>query len=122
MIRDFGGIRIDKVGSYIEEIKKNELSKGEGINDDFVQYLVELAGKGEEYLDMAMEELSKGDLEDIGRMLSKPERGVYDGLRTVSKEESLEEDKICLVEFTGMSIEELRDIQPNNGLNLGRRK
>ena len=35
---------------------------------------------------------------------------------------SLVEDMICLVEFTDMSIDELKDIQPNNGLNIGRRR
>lgn len=122
MIKNFGSIRTDKVGSYMEEVRRNELSKGESINDDFIQYLIELSGRGVDYLDKAMDELSKSDLEEIERVLTKPERGIFDGFRTVDEEKSLEEDMICLVEFTGMSIEELKEIQPNNGLNLGRRR
>ena len=118
MIKNFGGIRINKIGSYIEEIKRSELSKCDSINDNFIQELIGLASRGEEYLDKAMEDLSKCDLEEIEKLLSKPERGIFDGLRTEYLDESLEEEMICLLEFTDMSIEELRGLQPKNGLTF----
>jgi len=114
MIRDFGSVRIDKVVRDMEDTKENDLSKSESYNEEFIQYLVELAGRGEEYLDKAMEELSKVDLEDISRSLEKGGLGIFDSLGATFSE--FDEDTYVLVEYTGMSIEELKSIQPDSGM------
>ena len=111
MIRDFGNVRVDKVTRDMEDTKNVDLFKDEAYNNEFIQYLIELAGRGEEYLDRAMEELSKFDLEDISKALSKGGLGIYDGLGSTFSE--FDEDTYVLVEYTGMSIEELKAIQPN---------
>lgn len=115
MIRDFGNIRIDKSIREIEDTKKNNLSSSESYNDEFIQYLIELAGRGEEYLDKAMEELSRVDLEDISRTLEKGGLGIFDGLGVLSSD-IFDEDAYVLVEYTGMSIDELKSIQPSMGI------
>lgn len=115
MIRDFGTVKVDKVTREMENTKNVDLSKGEAYNDEFIQYLIELAGRGEEYLDKAMEELSLFDLEDISMALSKGGLGIYDGLgRSVFDE--FDEDTYVLTLYTGMSIEELKSIQPSGGM------
>ena len=96
----------------MDETKKNNLSKNESYNDEFIQYLIELASRGEEYLDKAMEELSKVDLEDISRTLEKGGLGIFDGLGE-GRDVGFDEDAYVLVEYTGMSIEELKSIQPS---------
>ena len=115
MIRDFGNIRIDKSIREIEDTKKNNLSSSESYNDEFIQYLIELAGRGEEYLDKAMEELSRVDLEGISRTLEKGGLGIFDGLGVLSSD-NFDEDAYVLVEYTGMSIDELKSIQPSMGI------
>lgn len=114
MIRDFGTVRVDRVSRDMDNIKKSDLSKTEAYNDEFVQYLIELSNRGEEYLDKAMEELSKFDLEDISKALGKGGLGIFDGFGSTFS--SFDEDTYVLVEYTGMSVEELKAIQPGSGM------
>lgn len=114
LIRDGGFVRGYKVPVVKTRVNKTDLSKMESYNDDFVQYLIELAGRGDEYLERAMEELSKVDLEDISRTLYKTEHGVIDSFRTTDEGDTFE-DAYTLVEFTGMSIDELKALQSGSG-------
>ena len=109
-IRNFGTIRVDKVSRNIEDTKKDELPNAV-YNDEFIQYLIELASRGEDYLDKAMDELSKVDLEIISRSIEKSGLGIFDGLGGITFS-LFDEDTYVLVENTGMSIEELKSIQP----------
>lgn len=111
MIRDFGNVKVDKVTRDMKKTYENNLFNSESYNDDFIQYLIDLASGGEEYLDKAMEELSKVDLEDISKVLGKNELGIYDGLGNINFTE-FDEDTYALIEYTGMSIKELKSLQP----------
>ena len=114
MIRNFGNIKVDKVVKEVDNSKSTDLSKTEAYNDEFIQYLIEVASRGEEYLNRAIGELSMYDLEDISRSLGNRGVDIFDGLERPLGE--FDEEAYVLVEYTGMSIEELKSIQPNGGM------
>lgn len=105
LIKGFGGIRIDKLSNEeIVDYRKN-LAIAEAMEDDFYQYLVELASKGEEEFEKAMDELSKNDLEDISRMLGTNDVVLFDGVKT---QDGMTEDMYALEALTGMRISSLK--------------
>lgn len=106
LIKDFGGVRIDKLSDDHKKQYKTELSKMESKEDDFYQYLIELASRGEEDLDRAMDELSRTDLEDISKLLNG--NGVFDGITKDNEEVS--EDVYAIEALTGMSINSLKNL------------
>lgn len=80
MICDDFDIRIDKIVSKENYSLRKDLFQLESCNDDYIQYLIELASRGGDEYDRAMEELSKIDVEDIGKSISKNYYGVIDSL------------------------------------------
>lgn len=107
LIKGFGGIRIEKLsGEEIVDYRKN-LAYAEAEEDDFYQYLVELASKGEEEFEKAMDELSKNDLEDISRMLGTNDVVLFDGVNTKN---GMTEDMYALEALTGMRIDSLKKL------------
>ena len=73
------GIRIDKLISRKDDFSGENLSCLES-DDDFIQYLIELSSRGDREYNIAMEELSSSDLEDIRRSIGKTPVAVVDGL------------------------------------------
>lgn len=113
MIKDETNIAIDKPQSNQRTLKREDLSKLES-NNDFIQYLIELKQRG--YEELAIEELSKIDLEDLSSNLKTNGYGVFDGM--CNTDLSIYEDMIILEESTGMDIDTLKEIcyeQMNNG-------
>lgn len=106
LIKDFGGVRTEKLSDdYLEEYTVN-LSKLESKEDDIYQYFVDLSSRGEKELSIAMDELSKTELEDIGRMLSYEK--VFDGID--KKDDVVSEDREALEVLTGMSVKSLKKL------------
>lgn len=113
MIKNFGSIVIDKLSK--EDRDRVILSEmGTKDEDSFVQYLIELASRGEEELEIAMDELSRVDLIDLSRILEGSKKNIFDGLAS-SKRNKLEdedsEDRYALEALTEMSIEQLKELQ-----------
>ena len=112
-------VRIDKLVCNNEINYSEKLSNLESNNDDFIQYLIELSLRGNKGYNTAMEELSKGDLEDIRRSIGKTSFSVVDGLSD-SRLIDINRDIASLEECTGISINLLREMckkQINDGRN-----
>ena len=115
MIKSFGNVRSDKLSKG--ERERLVLSEMNAQEDSFVQYLVELASRDKDKLVMALDELSKVDLEDISRLMDGKNYAPFDGLVN-DKEDDLEEDIYALEMLTDLSIEEIKDLQL--GYSFGR--
>lgn len=113
MIKNDMSIEIDKVFSDRRDLKRAELSEFESDND-YIQYLIELKQRG--YDELALDELSKIDLEVLSSGLKDSKYGVFDGM--CNTDLSIYEDIIVLEEATGMSIDTIKELcykQINNG-------
>ena len=115
MIKSFGNVRSDKLSKG--ERERLALSEMNAQEDSFVQYLIELASRDKDKLVMALDELSKVDLEDISRLMDGKNYAPFDGLVN-DKEDDLEEDIYALEMLTDLSIEEIKDLQL--GYSFGR--
>ena len=108
LIKDFAKVEKEQLSLVSRTANRKELYQLESREDNFFQYLIELASRDREKFEIAMDELSKADLEDIGRALGKNYIGVVDG---VSNEELGTPEDIYLLEHcTNMSIYELGDL------------
>lgn len=101
-------IRIDKLVSNNDDFSSEKLSSLES-DDDFIQYLIELSSRGDREYNIAMEELSSSDLEDIRRSIGKTPVAVVDGLSD-SRLINVNRDIANLEECTGISIDKLREM------------
>lgn len=105
MIKDDMDIKIDKINNTNTNIKRNELSKIDS-TDPYIQYLIGLSQRG--YDELAIEELSKIDLDELKNNLNGDGYSIFDGIN--NNDLSIYEDMIVLEESTGMSIDEIKDI------------
>lgn len=80
MLCDDFDIKIDKIVFKENNSLREKLFQLECSNDDYIQYLIELASRGNDEYELAMEELSKIDIDDVGKSISKSYYGVIDGL------------------------------------------
>lgn len=109
-------IKIDKVSTRSADYSRLELSQLESREDNFIQYLIELASRGEEQAEIARDELAKLDHEEVRKNIDKTYYGVIDGLSDSQIVNSM--DIANLEECTGISINKLREMckkQINNG-------
>jgi len=109
-------IKIDKLVDNKDNRYSKNISDLES-NDDFIQYLIELSSRGESEYDIAREELSKKDLEDIRINIGKVSTSIIDGLCD-SKLNDISRDIANLEECTGINIDRLREMckmQIDNG-------
>jgi len=111
-------VRIDKVKNIrecgVNTIRLDKLNESE---NKYIQYLIELASRGEEEYERAIDELSKNDLEELNRYLDRTFYGVVDGVSDITI--PTEEDIQLFEEITGMSVRELHDMcskQLGNGI------
>lgn len=110
-------VRIDKVKNvrqcsehFVRMDKLNESA------NEHIQYLIELASRGEEEYERAIDELSRNDLEELNRYLDKTSHGIVDGVSDITV--PTEEDIELFEEVTGMSISALQNMcreQLSNG-------
>lgn len=108
LIKDFAKMEREQL-SGDDRISNRQLLHQLGSKEDnFVQYLIELASRDREKFERAMDELSKVDLEDIGRMLEKNSTPVFDALNDDNMPNP--DDVYALEYFTGMKINELQDL------------
>ena len=108
LVKDFGGIKINKLydgASYLYDIN---LSKTESREDDFYQYLIEYSSNGENEFEKAIDELSRMELENIKDTIEN--RNLFDGIK--KEDDELTEDMYALESLTGMSIASLKKINP----------
>ena len=108
LVKDFGGIKINKLydgASYLYDIN---LSKTESREDDFYQYLIEYSSNGENEFEKAIDELSRMELENIKDTIENG--NLFDGIK--KEDDELTEDMYALESLTGMSIASLKKINP----------
>lgn len=74
-------------------------------DDEYLQYLLEYASRGEEECSRVMEELSQYDLEELSSRLKHSHYGLFDGVG--NNQNYTLEDLYDLEKYTGLSIEEL---------------
>lgn len=101
-------IRIDRYARRDNSYDR-QFSDIESNNDDFIQYLIELSSRGDMEYNIAMEELSKCNLEDVRRSIGGSSVGVIDGLSD-SRLNDKNRDIANLEECTGISIDKLRKL------------
>lgn len=105
MIKDDVDIKIDKISSENINLKRDNISELESDND-YIQYLIELKQRG--YDDLALDELSKVDLEVLSTNLKNSRYGIFDGI--CNNDLSIYEDIIILEESTGLTIDSIKEL------------
>ena len=106
LVKNFGGIKINKLydgDSFLYDIN---LSKVESRDDDFYQYLIEYSSNGENEFEKAIDELSRMELENIKNTIENG--NLFDGIK--KDDDELTEDMYALESLTGMSIDSLKKI------------
>ena len=117
LVKKFGNVKSDKLSRG--ERDRLSLSEMNAQGDSFVQYLVELAGRDNDKLVKALDELSKVDLEDISRLMDGKNYAPFDGLVN-NDETEIEEDRYALEMLTNLRIDEIKDLQLGYSLVLRR--
>ena len=119
MIKNFGGIRIDKLAKEDRNRDRMHISKMSTSDEDsFVQYLIELASRNEDKLDKVIDELSRVELEDISRVLEDGKNDLFDGFGNGDTDEDL----YALESLTEMNIEQIIAIQDEFSPSRGSRR
>lgn len=116
-IKDDYKIKIDNFKLKDKEIKRDDLSKLESREDDYLQYLIELASRSDDDRLRAIEELSLMDIEELNKRLSGNSYGVIDGISDIEMIKN--DDTKEIEELVGMDIEDIRKIAVKN---IGRRR
>ena len=104
MIKDYIKVRKNMVVRENTKMIERDLSSFSS-DDEYVQYLIEFASRGEEEKVKAIEELSKYDIDELDLVLNKSRFGLFDGIG-YNRNFTLE-DISDLERYTGLSIDEL---------------